>query len=83
MFVAGRRIKHGINFLGGLQQIPQRMSGFKKPGKSQDRRIHLEQPHEAVYWSKKFEVSSVQLYKAVQAAGTNKVNVVASYLFRQ
>jgi hypothetical protein len=50
------------------------MSGFRKPGKSQDRRIHLEQPHEAVYWSKKFEVSSLQLYKAVQAAGTNKVD---------
>ena len=57
------------------------MSGFRKPGKSQDRRIHLEQPHEAVYWSKKFEVSSLQLYKAVQAAGTNKVDKVASYLF--
>ena len=57
------------------------MSGFRKPGKSQDRRIHLEQPHEAVYWSKKFEVSSVQLYKAVQAAGTNKVDKVASFLF--
>ena len=57
------------------------MSGFRKPGKSQDRRIHLEQPHEAVYWSKKFEVSSLQLYKAVQAAGTNKVDKVATYLY--
>jgi hypothetical protein len=56
------------------------MSGFKKPGKSQDRRIHLEEPHEAVYWSKKFEVSSLQLYKAVQAVGTNRVDKVASYL---
>ena len=55
------------------------MSGFRKPGKSQDRRIHLEQPHEAVYWSKKFEVSSVQLYKAVMELGTNKVEKVASY----
>ncbi len=57
------------------------MSGMRKPGKSQDRRIHLEQPHEAVYWSKKFEVSSIQLYKAVQALGTNKVDKIASYLF--
>ena len=57
------------------------MSGFRKPGKSQDRRIHLEQPHEAVYWSKKFEVSSLQLNKAVQAAGTNKVDKVATYLY--
>lgn len=56
------------------------MSGFRKPGKSQDRRIHLEEPHEAVYWSKKFEVSSLQLYKAVQAVGTNRVDKVASYL---
>ena len=56
------------------------MAGLRKPGKSQDRRIHLEQPHEAVYWSKKFEVSTVQLYKAVQAAGTNKVDKVAHYL---
>jgi hypothetical protein len=56
------------------------MSGFRKPGKSQDRRIHLEQPHEAVYWSKKFEVSSLQLYKAVQALGTNRVEKIASYL---
>lgn len=57
------------------------MSVARKPGKSQDRRIHLEQPHEAVYWSKKFEVSSIQLYKAVQALGTNKVDKVANYLF--
>lgn len=57
------------------------MSAMKKPGKSQDRRIHLEQPHEAVYWSKKFEVSTIQLYKAVQALGTNKVDKVANYLF--
>jgi hypothetical protein len=54
---------------------------LRKPGKSQDRRIHLEQPHEAVYWAKKFEVSSIQLYKAVKAVGTNKVDEVASYLF--
>jgi hypothetical protein len=57
------------------------MSGVRKPGKSQDRRIHLEQPHEAVYWSKKFEVSSLQLYKAVLELGTNRVDKVASYLF--
>jgi len=56
------------------------MSVAKKPGKSQDKRIHLEQPHEAVYWSKKFEVSSIQLYKAVQVLGTNRVDKVASYL---
>ena len=56
------------------------MAGLRKPGKSQDRRIHLEQPHEAVYWSKKFEVSTVQLYKAVQAIGTNKVDKIATYL---
>lgn len=54
---------------------------LRKPGKSQDRRIHLEQPHEAVYWSKKFEVSSIQLFKAVKAVGTNKVDKVAHYLF--
>ncbi len=56
------------------------MGSLRKPGKSQDRRIHLEQPHEAVYWSKKFEVSSIQLYKAVMTLGTNKVDKVASYL---
>lgn len=57
------------------------MSTFRKPGKSQDRRIHLEQPHEAVYWAKKFEVSTIQLYMAVKALGTNKVEKVARYLF--
>jgi hypothetical protein len=56
------------------------MASTKKPGKSQDRRIHLELPHEAVYWSKKFEVSSLQLYKAVKTLGTNRVDKVASYL---
>ena len=56
------------------------MSFVRKPGKSQDRRIHLEQPHETVYWSKKFEVSSIQLYMAVKALGTNKVEKVANYL---
>ncbi len=59
------------------------MSTLKKPGKSHDRRIHLEQPHQVVYWSKKFEVSTIQLYKAVLAAGTNKVEKVASYLYIQ
>lgn len=58
-----------------------RMGITRKPGKSQDKRIHLEQPHEAIYWSKKFEVSSIQLFKAVQAIGSNKVDKVASYLF--
>lgn len=57
------------------------MPAYKKPGKSHDKRIHLEEPREAVYWSKKFEVSTVQLYKAILAAGTNKVEKVASYLF--
>ncbi len=57
------------------------MSELRKPGKSQDKRIHLEQPREAVYWSKKFEVSSIQLYKAVKAAGTNRVEKVVGYLF--
>jgi hypothetical protein len=52
----------------------------RKPGKSHDKRIHLEQPHEAVYWSKKFEVSSTQLLKAVKAVGSNKVDKVAQYL---
>jgi len=56
------------------------MGVFRKPGKSQDKRIHLEVPHEAVYWSKKFEVSSIQLYKAVKAAGSNRVEKVADYL---
>lgn len=59
------------------------MSSPKKPGKSQDRRIHLEQPRETVYWSKKFEVSSIQLYKAVQALGTNRVDQVANYLLHR
>lgn len=59
------------------------MSITRKPGKSQDKRIHLEQPHEAVYWSKKFEVSSLQLYKAVKATGSNRVDKVAGYLFTE
>lgn len=55
----------------------------RKPGKSHDKRIHLEQPHEAVYWSKKFEVSSVQLLEAVKATGSNRVEQVAQYLFEK
>ncbi len=59
------------------------MSTYRKPGKTHDKRIHLEEPREAVYWSKKFEVSTVQLYKAVLAAGSNKVEKVASHLFNR
>ena len=55
-------------------------SNIKKPGKSHDKRIHLEQPREAVYWSKKFEVSSVQLLQAIRATGSNRVEKVANYL---
>ncbi|HSB94589.1 MAG TPA: DUF3606 domain-containing protein [Flavitalea sp.] len=55
-------------------------STIKKPGKSHDKRIHLEQPREAVYWSKKFEVSSLQLLQAIKATGSNRVENVANYL---
>lgn len=55
-------------------------SNIKKPGKSHDKRIHLEQPREAVYWSKKFEVSSLQLLQAIKATGSNRVENVANYL---
>jgi hypothetical protein len=56
------------------------MSTVRKPGKSQDGRIHLEQPHQAIYWAKKFEVSCVQLYKAISSTGSNKVDTVARQL---
>lgn len=56
------------------------MSTARKPGKSQDGRIHLEQPYQAIYWAKKFEVSCTQLYKAISTTGTNKVDVVARQL---
>jgi len=56
-------------------------STLRKSGKSQDNRIHLEQPKEVVYWSKKFEVSSLQLLAAIKATGSNKVDTVARYLF--
>lgn len=59
------------------------MPSLRKPGKSQDKRIHLELLHETVYWSKKFEVSSLQLYKAVKAAGTNRADKVAGFLFER
>lgn len=52
-----------------------------KPGKSHDKRIHLEHPREAVYWAKKFEVSCLQLLQAVRATGSNRVESVANYLF--
>jgi len=55
----------------------------KKPGKSHDKRIHLEEPREAVYWSKKFEVSSTQLLEAVKATGSNRVEQIARYLFEK
>lgn len=58
-------------------------SNYKKPGKSHDRRIHLEEPRETIYWSKKFEVSSIQLYEAVKATGSNRVENVARYLTEQ
>ncbi len=47
------------------------------------KRIHIEEPREVIYWSKKFEVSTIQLYKAVLAAGSNKVEKVTSYFFNQ
>ena len=56
------------------------MSTAKKPGKSQDGRIHLEQPFQAIYWAKKFEVSCTQLYKAITTTGSNKVETVARQL---
>lgn len=55
-------------------------SVISKPGKSHDKRIHLEQPREAVYWAKKFEVSCLQLLQAVRATGSNRVEHIASYL---
>lgn len=55
-------------------------ANVKKPGKSHDKRIHLEYPREAVYWSKKFEVSSIQLFEAIRATGSNRVEKVANYL---
>lgn len=55
----------------------------RKPGKSHDKRIHLEQPHEAVYWSKRFEVSCIQLLQAIRATGSNRVESVARYLFEK
>jgi hypothetical protein len=33
-----------------------------------------------VYWSKKFEVSSLQLLQAIKATGSNRVENVANYL---
>ncbi len=51
-----------------------------KPGKSHDKRIHLEQPREAIYWAKKFEVSCLQLLQAVRATGSNRVEQVQHYL---
>ncbi len=58
-------------------------SNLRKSGKSHDKRIHLEYPREAVYWSKKFEVSSTQLLEAVKATGTNRVEAVARYLYEK
>lgn len=58
-------------------------SNLKKPGKSHDKRIHLEYPREAVYWSKKFEVSSTQLLAAVKATGSNRVDAVEKYISEQ
>jgi hypothetical protein len=55
-------------------------ASVKKPGKSHDKRIHLEEPREAVYWSKKFEVSSTQLFEAIRVTGSNRVDTVAKYL---
>lgn len=55
-------------------------TNIKKPGKSHDKRIHLEEPREAVYWSKKFEVSSIQLFAAIKATGSNRVETVAKYI---
>ena len=55
-------------------------TSVKKPGKSHDKRIHLEEPREAVYWSKKFEVSSIQLFEAIKVTGSNKVDTVAKYI---
>lgn len=71
------------NFYSFLTEINRMTSNLKKPGKSHDKRIHLESPREAVYWSKKFEVSSLQLLEAVKATGSNRVDAVARYLYEK
>jgi hypothetical protein len=66
-------------FLNMLKSIFMPLN-IKKPGKSHDKRIHLEEPREAVYWSKKFEVSSTQLLEAIKVTGSNRVETVAKYI---
>lgn len=56
--------------------------GFKAT-KSQDKRIHLEYPGEAVYWSKKLEVSCTQLLMAIKETGSNRVEMVEEYISRR
>gem|GEM_PF-3496574 len=54
-----------------------------KSGNRLDRRIHLEYPSEAVFWSKKFEVSCSQILHAIRTIGSNRAEDVAAYLSRQ
>ena len=56
---------------------------FRKTDLRKSRLIDLGKPQEVTYWSKKWEISSPQLYKAYKELGSNNVVKIEMYLRRQ
>ncbi|HUR09854.1 MAG TPA: DUF3606 domain-containing protein [Flavitalea sp.] len=53
---------------------------FKKNDERRSRLINLGKPQEVTYWSKKWEISSPQLYQAFKESGSNSVIKIETYL---
>jgi len=53
---------------------------FKKKSDRKVQLIDLGKPREVAFWSKKWEISSPQLYKAYQETGSNNVFEIETYL---
>lgn len=59
------------------------MSYIKNINQRRNRLIDLGKPHEVTYWSKKWEISSPQLYKAYKELGSNNIQEIEMYLRQQ
>jgi hypothetical protein len=46
----------------------------------QPQAVNLSRPDDIVYWSKKWEISPNQLFRAIQATQSNSVPAITKYL---
>lgn len=53
---------------------------YRENEKRKSRLINLGSPQEVTYWSKKWEISSPQLYQAYIQSGSNSVTKIENYL---